>query len=117
VSGDAAVFRDPVDHRSDVIGAETPGPSVNPPRHSLPLAHHKVCHSSNCDVCVAEDCHCLHSKHLQYMSLVDCHVMREPYHPQFSVEDHHSSIAQIAAVRLPFISEFTRCCVSHLAIV
>jgi hypothetical protein len=48
VSRDAGVSWDPVDLSCDVVGEETPHPSVDPPRQSLLWARLEVCRSSNC---------------------------------------------------------------------
>jgi len=117
VSGDAGVSRDPVDLGCDAVGEETPRPSVDPPRQSLPWARLQVCRSSNCALLVAEDWHRLHSRHRQCSSLLDRHIKHKPDRPQLGVEDFHMSGAQNAAARPPFISVFTHHCSSHSAIV
>jgi len=50
VSEDAGVARDPMDLSRDAVGEETPRPSVDPPRQSLPWAQLQVCRSSNCSL-------------------------------------------------------------------
>ena len=47
VSGDAGVSRHPLDVVCDVMSEETPRPSVDPPRQSLPSAGLQLCRSSN----------------------------------------------------------------------
>jgi hypothetical protein len=85
--------RDPVDLGCDAVGEEIPRPSVDPPCQSLPWARLQVCRSSNCGLSVAEDCHHLHSMHLQCFSLLDRHSKREPDRPLFGVEDFHTFCA------------------------
>ena len=101
VSGDAGVPRDPVDLGCDAVAEEALRPPVDPPRQSLAWARLQVCRSSDCGLRVADDCHRLHSMHVQCFSLLDRHVKRESDRPQFGVEDLQASGAQKAAARPP----------------
>jgi len=101
----------------DAVGEESPHPSVDLPRKSLPWARLQVCGSANCGLLVTEDCHHLPSLHQQWFSLLDRHIEVKPDCRQFGVEDIHSSGAQNAAARPLLISVFAHLGGSHSAII
>jgi len=117
VSRDAEVYLDQVHLGSDAVGGVLLCRCNDPPHCSLPHALVQVCHSSNCSLGVANDCHRLHCMDLQCFLLVNRHIKRKSNRPQLGITDLNAPSVQKPAVGPPFISMVSRRCGFHSAIV